>query len=517
VPGSAKLGSGDYPRPVDPLHLALSRALLARGVSRATPVLLAVSGGADSMALMHACACIGQRAQVGHVHHGLRGEAAERDADFVAEAARALGLRPHVLRIAPRFEAPGPRASPEARARKYRYEALEELRSSCGAAWTLTAHSLEDQAETLLLRAIRGSDLEGLAGILPVDSSRHLLRPLLGVPRAQLRAYLRARSKVWREDASNRELAIPRNRIREAVLPELERAHPGALRNLAQLAASAQDWREGRRQRRREKLAELRSPLETLSGSWLDHAGPTGVHPARGFWMHRERFGAHAGPERRALLAEVLCELGLRDRLQRRQLQRLERACLAGASGMRLSLPDAVELFVDGDRVWLGRGRAPLLGVSFPPRRIEPERTLELETHGIRLRLERRWSATPSGAEGAREPCSSQEFRLKLPDLKVDQLLVRPLVADDPGLGTRSRPLIEQLRRARWPQRMRGRALVVASALRPIGVLALDVGACEGESSRWRGWAAEPADSAVSDRARWELRAAPLSGAPSTW
>ena len=180
-------------------------------------IILAVSGGADSVALAVASAAVADRLGlallIGTVDHGLRAEGAA-DADAVEALAGELGLECHRGRLA---LAPG--AGLESRAREARYGWLEALRERTGAGWVATAHTASDQAETVLLRLGRGAATRGAAGILPVRD--RVVRPLLRLTRAAVREYLRARRVGWREDAMNQDPRFARVRVRQEALPAL--------------------------------------------------------------------------------------------------------------------------------------------------------------------------------------------------------------------------------------------------------------------------------------------------------
>jgi len=184
---------------------------------------VAVSGGADSLALvLLADAWVrrrGGRVSAITVDHGLRAEAAT-EARQVARWLRARGIAHRTLRWSP--PAAAARANIQAKARDARYGLLTGWCRDHGVADLLVAHHQEDQAETFLLRLARGSGLDGLAAMAPVSARDgiRLLRPLLGVPKASLVAYLRARRQPWIEDPSNRDAAYARVRLR-ALLPAL--------------------------------------------------------------------------------------------------------------------------------------------------------------------------------------------------------------------------------------------------------------------------------------------------------
>lgn len=210
------------------------------------PLLVAVSGGADSICLLHLLHQLAPHWQlalhVAHLDHALRPESAG-DAAFVAEFAQQLGLPLTMARLTPGIVDDDPRG-PEAAARSARYAFLRQVAASLGAPVTIaTAHHQDDQAETLLLHLIQGSGLHGLAGMawvgnLPdnLDPALRLVRPLLAIDRSAIHSYLRAHGLAWREDASNNNLAHPRNRLRHEILPALAAINPNIHATLARSA-----------------------------------------------------------------------------------------------------------------------------------------------------------------------------------------------------------------------------------------------------------------------------------------
>jgi tRNA(Ile)-lysidine synthase len=222
------------------------KALAGAGVPAAGDgVAVAVSGGADSLALLHALRVLagprGWRLAVLTVDHGLRpGSAA--DAAFVADHAKSLGLPARLLTLTPADLEAHRAAGPEGAGRAARYEALWPAAGELGCPWLATGHTLDDQAETVLLQLLRGAGPDGLAG-MTVRSGR-LLRPLLGVRRADTRACCDAAGLPWREDPTNATDAPLRNRVRRHLLPLLEELRPGATQTLARTAALAADERD---------------------------------------------------------------------------------------------------------------------------------------------------------------------------------------------------------------------------------------------------------------------------------
>lgn len=218
---------------------------------RNTKLLLAVSGGADSVALLRLLVAINRsnywrwKLVVGHVDHGLRGRESRGDARFVRALAKTLGL-PYVekrLHLRATLKSP----CSEGVARQARLRALRQMQQSKKCAGVVMAHHADDQAETILMRMFRGCGLEGLAGMNQSDSvgGMPVYRPLLDVRRQELRAYLHSLGQDWREDQSNASELYLRNRVRRNLMPLLEILWPkavGALGRLAILASEAQGY-----------------------------------------------------------------------------------------------------------------------------------------------------------------------------------------------------------------------------------------------------------------------------------
>jgi tRNA(Ile)-lysidine synthase len=224
--------------PVETIEAFLSRAALKRSPRR---VLVALSGGADSVALLRAAvpaaASAGWNVEALHCDHGLRGRASRADAAFVGALCERLKVPLH--RFSAHLKA-GPGL--EERARIWRRGCYLRAARDCGAGLVLLGHHVRDQAETVLLNLARGSGAAGAAGMLalvPLESGAgpRLGRPFLGLEPADLRRWLRSLRQPWREDASNRDLDFVRNRIRLRVLPELETVNPKAAVHLAEFAA----------------------------------------------------------------------------------------------------------------------------------------------------------------------------------------------------------------------------------------------------------------------------------------
>jgi tRNA(Ile)-lysidine synthase len=244
------------------MRLGLERGLFAAGER----VCVAVSGGADSTALLVALAEAkaewGVVLSAAHVHHGLRGVEADADEAFVRELCARLGVPLTVFHVdtAERMAAKG--EGLEEAARELRYAALRGLDVDAVA----TAHTLDDQAETVVMKMLRGAWTEGLAGIAPVvesvggtkekqvpplrqaqgqdespKKSARVVRPMLGVRRSEVEAFLRECGQAWREDASNNDLSLMRNRVRHVLMPLLREFNPKVDEALARTAGIARD------------------------------------------------------------------------------------------------------------------------------------------------------------------------------------------------------------------------------------------------------------------------------------
>ncbi len=217
-------------------------------------VAVAVSGGADSVALLRVLH--GERGALGvvlsavHVHHGLRGEDADADLAFAEELAMGLAVPLRVFRCDVRARAAQEGETMEEAARVLRYGFFRDLLAGGEADVVATAHTLDDQAETVLMKLIRGAWTEGLGGIHPVIvcETGRIVRPLLGVARQAIERYLLELDQRWREDATNADPAFTRNRVRHQLLPLLREFNPGIATQLARMSAVAraeEDWWQG--------------------------------------------------------------------------------------------------------------------------------------------------------------------------------------------------------------------------------------------------------------------------------
>jgi tRNA(Ile)-lysidine synthase len=216
-------------------------------------IAVAVSGGADSVALLRRLLeerpNLGIALSVVHVHHGIR-EAAEEDAAFVEALAATHDLPFHLHRTDAPAAAAALHETLEEAARNLRYAFFHQLILNGEADAIATAHTLDDQAETVLHKLLRGAWTEGLSGIHPVLALEpgSILRPFLNNTHAAVKAWLLDLQQPWREDASNHDLAHTRNRIRWELLPLLRTFNPriaGQLARLASISADEEDYWQG--------------------------------------------------------------------------------------------------------------------------------------------------------------------------------------------------------------------------------------------------------------------------------
>ena len=197
-------------------------------------IAVAVSGGADSVFLLAALHQLNRAAAILHINHKLRGADSDTDEAFVRALAAQHNIPFHTAALPP------PEGNTEQEARRLRYQFFTECIAQNLCDSVATGHTLDDQAETVLFRFLRGSGTAGLSGIRPA-TAEGIIRPLLELRRQDIRVWLTAHNIPWREDASNADLDFQRNRIRRNVLPELTQLNPSLPDVLASTAAWARD------------------------------------------------------------------------------------------------------------------------------------------------------------------------------------------------------------------------------------------------------------------------------------
>jgi tRNA(Ile)-lysidine synthase len=310
--------------------LAIDTTLLKPGLRLA----VGLSGGADSVALTRALAersrQLGLVLHAAHLHHGLRGEEADGDLAFARALASELGLPFHEERVDCEAEAKANGETIEEAARHLRYRWFRQLMASGEVEAVATAHTRDDQAETVLAKFLRGAWTEGLSGIHPVVEfpEGRILRPLLATTRTEVEAYLGAVGQNWREDSSNRHLTFTRNRIRHELLPLLETWNPRLREHLAQMAQLARDeeaWWTG-------EVAKV-APQLLLQGRPVRGGGR---EAGEGLALDVIRLAALAPALQRRLLRFAAEELGAD--LDFPATEALRTLALVGRAGQRLEL-----------------------------------------------------------------------------------------------------------------------------------------------------------------------------------
>lgn len=294
-----------------PLALPLNTHLLRPG----DRVCVAVSGGADSTALLlvlsEQSAALGIGLSAAHLHHGIRGEEADGDLLFLQELCTRFGIPFHVEHADVPAAAKAAAEGLEEAARNARLRMFDQLLASGTATTVATAHTEDDQAETVLMKLIRGAWTEGLGGIAPVLERRsgRVVRPLLGATRQQVVAFLKQREVAWREDSTNQSLAYTRNRVRLQLMPLLREFNPSVT---ATLSATAQFARE-EDARWQPEIARLLGQLALLGRPVRGGGRAVATSPGEqsvGFEL--ERLRQLDLPTRRRLLRAATERLGIR-------------------------------------------------------------------------------------------------------------------------------------------------------------------------------------------------------------
>lgn len=309
-------------------------------------VLVAVSGGVDSTALLQGLADLAPalrlRLAVGHVNHGLRGAESDGDEDAVRAHAGRLGIPVAVERVEPRAlreqaERCRERPTLQEAARRLRYDALARHALALGLDCVATAHHADDQAETLLLRLLRGAAAEGLAGIPERSPDGRIVRPLLRVARAEIAAFAESRGLAWREDPSNASPDYARSRLRTRWIPGLAAEfNPALLRALARTAEAQRrdvEWMESLvEEAARERFRREGDDLTIALPGWRELPEALALRLAR----------------------RALREVGLARDVSNIHLVRVVEFLRGGGPGRAIELPGGRVLAREADRFRLG-------------------------------------------------------------------------------------------------------------------------------------------------------------------
>ncbi|MBZ0290763.1 MAG: tRNA lysidine(34) synthetase TilS [Anaerolineae bacterium] len=327
-------------------------------------LVLGVSGGADSLALLHILYTLQPtfryRLHVATLDHGLRGETGAADAEFVRHFAESLGVPVTLGRANVSQLATAQHTGIEAAARNARYDFLATVARKVGAERVAVAHHAGDQAETVLMHLLRGTGLAGLGGMalqspMPEHPEVTLTRPLLWNTRAEIEAYCKAHGLEAREDATNRDTSLLRNNIRLNILPDLERVNPHLQRVLGQLADIARvedDFVE-------EQLGSFcaSTAVKTSAGRvFIDRTAFRGLHPAL----------------QRRLIAWAARQVASVEELDYLHIVEAVDMSVNGQQGGRALLTDGLQLRIEYDSLIVERQNAPMLDLDQP---LLPENT----------------------------------------------------------------------------------------------------------------------------------------------
>lgn len=211
------------------------RQLLAPGGS----CIVALSGGADSVALLHVLLRLGYQVEAATCNFHLRGAESDRDETFCVDLCQRLGVRLHRVHFDTLSYASLHKVSIEMAARELRYRYFEQLRNDLAADAIAVAHHRDDCVETVLLNLVRGTGLHGLAGIKPKNG--HIVRPLLCVSRSEIETFLAAIGQDFVTDSTNLVADVARNKVRLEVLPLLEKLNPAVRRNIFETSQHVAD------------------------------------------------------------------------------------------------------------------------------------------------------------------------------------------------------------------------------------------------------------------------------------
>lgn len=322
------------------LHVIREQNLLPPGTS----VITAVSGGSDSMALLHLLAGLARQLEISliaaHVDHGLRPDEAGAEEDLVRQQAEALGVPLRTIRVQARDLALRQKISLEEAARMLRYDFLEATAREFATARIAVGHTADDQAEGLLLSLLRGTGRKGLAGMMTLRDNL-IVRPLLHLRKSELLAYLTERHIPFLEDSSNTDRRFPRNRIRHDLMPLLaEKFNPGIQKTLIQTASILQEEEEF--------MAEVANRLYQIAVS-EEAAEPGAPLKVPGLTIELDRFvHAHAAIQSRVL--ESACHR-LKAKPQFRQIMAILRLAKGTGRGSIIHLADGLRVLKEGNQL----------------------------------------------------------------------------------------------------------------------------------------------------------------------
>ncbi|MEW6081771.1 MAG: tRNA lysidine(34) synthetase TilS [Bacillota bacterium] len=366
-----------------------------RMLETGTAVVVGVSGGPDSVALLHVLASLREQYDLSlhtaHLNHLMRGEEAKEDANYVRHLATSLGAGFTACERDIRRMARDEGLSEEQVGRRERYKMYLEVAASLGASRVALGHNRDDQAETVLMRFLRGAGVEGLSGIPPARDLApgvRVIRPLINVPRHEIQAYCRLNGLATRFDSTNLDPGYLRNRLRHEILPFLEKElNPGLRQVLARTAEVCREDADYLGRRAEEALSRVM--LEPGDDELRLSAGDL-----------REMMPAL---RRRVLRAAIEEACGGLQGICFSHIADIDRLITLGGTGQRLHLPGGVTASLDYGDLTLAPGRGAFAppfsrevkvpGVTFLPEVDYVIETSVADRESVRAEMERAWSA----------------------------------------------------------------------------------------------------------------------------
>jgi tRNA(Ile)-lysidine synthase len=399
-------------------------------------VIVAVSGGVDSVALLHALYQNRSRLPIA-IHaatldHGLRPEAS-MEVQAVVAMAEKWEIPITAGRVETRTLAAKWSIGTEAAARRARYEFLANVAQEQGAVAIMTAHHADDQAETVLLHLLRGSGVDGLRGMLPVATvpdfpELFLLRPLLPVTRAQLEAYCHDQALTYFHDPSNDDVRYIRNRIRHEILPSLETVNPQMRSNLLRLA----------------DIVALESDfLQSRTTEFLQQYA---VQQGTRFGIVQDRFAQEHPAIQRRILLDAVRRYAVE--VEWKHIIQAQLVALQGATGSISQFPDGIRMRVAYDMLWFELAHDPL-----------PEDAYFLIHAEVQLLVPGNTPLANLLIVATHEPQENRSYMLAVdPDAPVFLRTRRPGDRFQPaGMGGKSRKLKDWMIDRKIPQHLRDR------------------------------------------------------------
>ena len=336
------------------------------------PLLVGVSGGPDSVCLLHVLATLSEQLKVqlhvAHLNHSLRGTESDMDAEYVSHLASSLGVPATVDKQDVAAYQSEHRLSLEEAARELRYKFFAELTRAVGTDRVAVGHTADDSVETILMNLIRGTGAQGLQGLQPLSlrnsslgSSLNVVRPLLAVGRSEVEAYCQEHQLAPRTDSSNLSSRFLRNRIRHELIPWLQSCNPSisqGLLNTAEILAEEQNFLHGQLTSVWDKAVTEHDGHLVLDAKPISH-----LHPALQRHLLREVF--------RRLLGDV-------QDIESKHIEKAREA-LSLPAGKSVSLPKGLTFYVEYNKCLVGTNT---LSRADPPS-LEPERRLQVPGHTL--------------------------------------------------------------------------------------------------------------------------------------